>query len=133
MPPTSNPDVISACIDSDIYLTSNELKFEDITEANSKAVHSEQLKQKMVMKPHAGDNDIVHSFKFSEIKWRNAILLIVFHFLAIYGQYRYITGAMKWQSVFVCYVFGFLSAFGITAGAHRLWSHRSYKAKWPLR
>lgn len=24
-------------------------------------------------------------------------------------------------------------AFGITAGAHRLWSHRSYKAKWPLR
>lgn len=22
---------------------------------------------------------------------------------------------------------------GITAGAHRLWAHRSYKAKWPLR
>jgi stearoyl-CoA desaturase (Delta-9 desaturase) len=22
---------------------------------------------------------------------------------------------------------------GITAGAHRLWSHRSYKAKWPLK
>ncbi|RZC41574.1 hypothetical protein BDFB_013955, partial [Asbolus verrucosus] len=28
------------------------------------------------------------------------------------------------------YQFGSL---GITAGAHRLWSHRSYKAKWPLR
>lgn len=25
------------------------------------------------------------------------------------------------------------SGFGITAGAHRLWSHRAYKAKWPLR
>ena len=23
--------------------------------------------------------------------------------------------------------------FGITGGAHRLWAHRSYKAKWPLR
>lgn len=23
--------------------------------------------------------------------------------------------------------------YGITAGAHRLWSHRSYKAKWPLK
>lgn len=23
--------------------------------------------------------------------------------------------------------------FGITGGAHRLWSHGSYKAKWPLR
>ena len=28
-------------------------------------------------------------------------------------------------------VFG--SGIGVTAGAHRLWSHRSYKAKWPLR
>lgn len=26
-----------------------------------------------------------------------------------------------------------LGGFGITAGVHRLWSHRSYKAKWPLR
>ncbi|KAL5284483.1 SCD.2 family protein [Megaselia abdita] len=26
-----------------------------------------------------------------------------------------------------------VSGLGITAGAHRLWAHRSYKAKWPLR
>lgn len=26
-----------------------------------------------------------------------------------------------------------ISSLGITAGAHRLWSHRAYKAKWPLR
>lgn len=26
-----------------------------------------------------------------------------------------------------------ISALGITAGAHRLWAHRSYKAKLPLR
>jgi fatty-acid desaturase len=26
-----------------------------------------------------------------------------------------------------------LAAVGVTAGAHRLWCHRSYKAKWPLR
>lgn len=30
----------------------------------------------------------------------------------------------------VCYLF---SALGVTAGAHRLWSHRSYKASYPLR
>lgn len=28
---------------------------------------------------------------------------------------------------------GYLSGLGITAGAHRLWSHRAYKAKLPLR
>ena len=27
----------------------------------------------------------------------------------------------------------FFSGFGVTGGAHRLWSHRSYKARWPLR
>ena len=26
-----------------------------------------------------------------------------------------------------------MSALGITAGSHRLWAHRSYKAKLPLR
>lgn len=26
-----------------------------------------------------------------------------------------------------------MSSIGVTAGAHRLWSHHSYKAKWPLR
>lgn len=26
-----------------------------------------------------------------------------------------------------------ISALGITAGAHRLWSHKSYKARLPLR
>lgn len=30
----------------------------------------------------------------------------------------------------VCYI---ISALGVTAGAHRLWSHRSYKASFPLR
>jgi fatty-acid desaturase len=33
-------------------------------------------------------------------------------------------------TAFLLFVFGGL---GITAGAHRLWSHRAYKAKWPLR
>jgi stearoyl-CoA desaturase (delta-9 desaturase) len=40
--------------------------------------------------------------------------------------------------LFVClFTAGFAYAtcggLGITAGAHRLWAHRSYKAKWQLR
>lgn len=30
-------------------------------------------------------------------------------------------------------IIGYLGAVGITAGAHRLWAHKCYKAKWPLR
>lgn len=33
-------------------------------------------------------------------------------------------------AAFFLFLFG---GFGITGGAHRLWAHRSYKAKWPLR
>jgi fatty-acid desaturase len=25
------------------------------------------------------------------------------------------------------------AAIGVTGGAHRLWAHRAYKAKWPMR
>ena len=34
---------------------------------------------------------------------------------------------------FPAFIVVYASGFGITAGAHRLWSHRAYKAKWPLR
>lgn len=35
--------------------------------------------------------------------------------------------------LFLAFLTIYTSGFGITAGAHRLWSHRAYKAKWPLR
>lgn len=34
---------------------------------------------------------------------------------------------------YVAFLLSYLSGFGITAGAHRLWAHRAYKAKLPLR
>lgn len=37
------------------------------------------------------------------------------------------------SSFFSALIVAYSSGFGITAGAHRLWSHRAYKAKWPLR
>lgn len=34
---------------------------------------------------------------------------------------------------FVAYILGQLGGLGVTGGAHRLWTHRSYKAKLPVR
>lgn len=31
------------------------------------------------------------------------------------------------------FIMGGLGGFGVTGGAHRLWTHRAYKAKLPLR
>ncbi|OCT71884.1 acyl-CoA desaturase [Xenopus laevis] len=63
--------------------------------------------------------------------WRNIILMSLLHFGAFYGLF-YVSSAkpitLAWA--ILCFL---LSALGVTAGAHRLWSHRSYKAKLPLR
>jgi len=71
-------------------------------------------------------------FKTS-IVWKNVVLITTIHILAAYGYYLLITSA-KWKTILFAYTFTVLGAlFGITAGAHRLWSHRSYKAKFSLR
>ena len=76
-----------------------------------------------------------YSFKWNEVVWRNVILLSLLHIAAVYAWLLFmIDPTIHWQTSVATFVFGLLSSsLGITAGAHRLWSHRSYKAKWPLR
>ncbi|XP_040034153.1 stearoyl-CoA desaturase b [Gasterosteus aculeatus] len=63
--------------------------------------------------------------------WRNIVLMSVLHAAALYGLVLLPSASvptLAWTAV--CYI---ISALGVTAGAHRLWSHRSYKAAFPLR
>ncbi|KAG5272485.1 hypothetical protein AALO_G00166060 [Alosa alosa] len=65
------------------------------------------------------------------IVWRNVILMALLHAASIYAIFLIPTARpLTWIWSYVCF---FLTALGVTAGAHRLWSHRSYKAKLPLR
>jgi stearoyl-CoA desaturase (delta-9 desaturase) len=67
-----------------------------------------------------------------QIVWRNVFIMAALHLSALYGFYLFCTDS-KWQTnVFAIFLY-VISGLGITAGAHRLWSHRSYRAKWPLR
>lgn len=90
-----------------------------------------------------------------EIVWRNVIAFIILHTGAFYGLYlafaelaileflfgkqTYIISFMQLPSegnklfYFLGYSLIFIGGIGITGGAHRLWAHRSYKAKLPLR
>lgn len=63
--------------------------------------------------------------------WRNIILMAILHSTALYSVFLF-----PWAHPLTWLWFLFMYAFaglGITAGAHRLWAHRSYKAKLPLR
>lgn len=66
-----------------------------------------------------------------QIVWRNVIIFAYLHLSAIYGLYLVFTSAKIVTTLFAIFLY-LVSGLGITAGAHRLWAHRSYKAKWPL-
>ncbi|XP_053556139.1 stearoyl-CoA desaturase 5 [Bombina bombina] len=66
-----------------------------------------------------------------EIVWRNVILMSLLHIGAVYSLS--LIPQAQILTLFWAYLCFLVTALGVTAGAHRLWSHRSYKAKLPLR
>lgn len=65
------------------------------------------------------------------IVWLNVIVAIAGHLLAVYGAVVYGPRA-TWPS-WIFYLFYYLaSGLGVTAGVHRYWSHKTYKAKLPF-
>ncbi|XP_063977328.1 uncharacterized protein LOC135162609 [Diachasmimorpha longicaudata] len=91
---------------------------------------------------YQGDNEGVEDvvkkkgrwwFEFeTELIWSNIIGIVGFHLLSLYFI---ITFEYRKEPVLVLWTFVMcqLSGFGVTGGAHRLWTHRAYKAKLPLR
>lgn len=67
-----------------------------------------------------------------QIVWRNVILMSALHFGALLGLRQCFVSA-QWKTIACAYILYVMGGLGITAGAHRLWAHRAYKAKWPLR
>ncbi|XP_013164746.1 PREDICTED: acyl-CoA Delta(11) desaturase-like [Papilio xuthus] len=66
-----------------------------------------------------------------QIVYRNILTFGYAHLTALYGLYLACTEA-TWSTIIFSYILFALAAIGITAGAHRLWTHRAYKAKLPL-
>nr|XP_039265258.1 stearoyl-CoA desaturase 5-like isoform X2 [Styela clava] len=68
---------------------------------------------------------------WNDLIWKKIIVLLYVHIIFIYTLTSVHT--FKLNTIFLASVMYILSGLGVTAGAHRLWSHRSYKAKLPLR
>ena len=61
----------------------------------------------------------------TDIVWQNVAKFIVLHCFSLYGLI--LLPQLSWRTwlfLVLCHCWGLL---GITAGAHRLWSHRTYK------
>ena len=67
----------------------------------------------------------------TQLVWPNIVVFVILHALCIVGGRLGLQA--KWQSYAWYILLGMFSAFGVTAGAHRLWTHRTYKATTPFR
>ncbi|XP_015171565.1 PREDICTED: acyl-CoA Delta(11) desaturase-like [Polistes dominula] len=75
--------------------------------------------------------DIKPKYKWN-IVWRNVINFLYLHISSLYGLYLSLTALKFYTTIFMIITIP-ITTLGITAGAHRLWAHKSYKAKWPMR
>lgn len=67
----------------------------------------------------------------TRLVWRNIFLISFIHFLGFSGMFR--APFTSWETwIFFC-VYYLISGLGVTAGAHRLWAHKTYKARMPVR
>lgn len=75
----------------------------------------------------------IFGYHYSQIKWFNVLWLIIIHGLCGWAYIHALVCPVKvWTLAFVSAIAAF-SGFGMSVGAHRLWAHRSFKARLPLR
>lgn len=65
-----------------------------------------------------------------EIKWKNVWLLLYLHLAGLYYMFM---SAKTTIAVVTTVLYAFMGALGTTVGAHRLYTHRSFKANLPFR
>jgi stearoyl-CoA desaturase (delta-9 desaturase) len=66
----------------------------------------------------------------AEINWSTTLFLFLTPLIALYGV---ITCPFNWKTYLLAFVTYYIAGIGITAGYHRLFSHRSYDAVLPVR
>ncbi|XP_043495548.1 acyl-CoA Delta-9 desaturase-like [Polistes fuscatus] len=67
-----------------------------------------------------------------DIVWKNVIIFLYLHISSLYGIYLSFTALKLYTTIFAIISIS-ITNLSITAGAHRLWAHKAYKAKWPMR
>lgn len=69
-----------------------------------------------------------------KISWLNTSFMVLTPFIALVGvPFLIWTDQLRGATWILTFVLAILSGLSITAGYHRLYSHRSYEASWPVR
>ncbi|KAF2827385.1 hypothetical protein CC86DRAFT_348806 [Ophiobolus disseminans] len=79
---------------------------------------------------HVSHQPITLGNWYKKINWLNTTLVV---FIPTFGLYLTRTTPLTRPTLIWSVLYYFCTAFGITGGYHRLWSHRCYSARLPLR
>lgn len=102
-----------------------------LTENDGEVIFSTSKDSQYVERSH---NEVDPNWNSTDhIVWRNVVIFILLHASAIFGLYLTFTFQVKFLTIAFAALLYVMGGLGITAGAHRLWAHRSYKARLPLK
>ncbi|CAH1405199.1 unnamed protein product [Nezara viridula] len=73
------------------------------------------------------------SIDYSQVKWKNAAVLVALHVGAVIGWALFLLGYVHWPTFLWNFLLSFVSVIGITVGALSLWNHKIYDSKKPLK
>lgn len=79
---------------------------------------------------HISEQPVTLQNWYKHINWFSTTLVII---VPIYGLFALPYVPLQLKTAIWSVVYYFLAGFGITGGYHRLWSHRCYSARTPLR
>lgn len=95
------------------------------------AVYKEVTKTKEMQNQQNADAGELEKEYKAEIRWLDLTAQLFLHVGALYGLYLLLSA--KFYTYLWVVLTILVSGIGITAGAHRLWSHKTYTASLPLR
>ncbi|XP_046962313.1 acyl-CoA Delta-9 desaturase-like [Vanessa cardui] len=133
-PTVQHYKMITMDLDKELHFMDNDYKIND----EKKFENNNTLLRKDTSDDTNSDTDFdiakYEAMEFrSRIKWPDLLAQLSLHLVTIYGAYLILTNRVKFLTIIFAIGTIYTSGFGITAGVHRLWSHRAYKARLPFR
>ncbi|ALC47547.1 CG9747, partial [Drosophila busckii] len=95
-------------------------------------VPKDQINMDEYTRNFKGDNILGWQFK-APLKWDKVIQISLLHIVALVCLVTYPLQELRLYTTIWAFFMGGVAGFGVTAGAHRFWTHRSYKANTVLR
>ena len=71
-------------------------------------------------------------YRMSELNWSRSLLIVFVHLMGVAALILILSGTVPPETMYLAILWYTIHGLSITAGDHRLYSHCSYKARWPL-